>query len=122
MPTKLPSGLVIYNATPHDLHFWCGENGVITAPSDGVLMAVPVKTVYAQKDGYELVDIRYKASERDIKFIKHIKKNYPKALIVASTLCSKVYPDVVAPIIVKSPVAREQTVSSNRFSKEMQNG
>jgi hypothetical protein len=118
MPTKLPSGVVIYNCCPHPLSFWCGEeHGVIKVPSDGIINARPIVTVVKQKDGYALVTVTYTSTPSGESFLRIIRKSEPKALIVGSLIAAQAYPEeIVSPAPFRSSKSEDRLNRSDRFT------
>jgi hypothetical protein len=85
MPTKLPNGLLIFNATTHVLVFYDAAWGkAVLSESDGrVINAYAVITKV--KDGLSL--------------IASIRADYPDALIVGSIIAAQAYrEEVFAPV------------------------
>jgi hypothetical protein len=124
LPTKLPSGLIIYNVCAHDLHFWCGRgDGTITAPSDGVINSLPVIHKVSEHNGYILTSIDYARTVAGDLYIKRIREECPEALIIGSIITAQAYiGDVVAPVPLRS-VRRDSSSNlsirlnrSNRFA------
>ena len=100
MPTTLPNGLVIWNATPHDLHFWCRkELEIVTAPSDEVVNVKTWNDRVLETEKYELTKVSFYPTKEGRELIQRIKLEYPEALIVGSIIAADAYRgDVVASI------------------------
>lgn len=117
MPTKLPSGLVVYNVTPHPISFWCGVDGIVVARSDGVVSAKRLKEVLSSSDYYEVVKVTYDRTEGGKRLVEKLRKENPKALIVGSIIAAKAYDEIVAPLFIDTPTSKK-LVSSKQFCKE----
>lgn len=118
MPTKLPSGLLIYNVTPHDLHFWCGDRMVVSH-SDAIVNAHPILNRVGEGQHYVLHTHRFVSTvdgEAIIESIQEREKNLGREfLIVGSIIAAQAYPGlVVAPKPVRS--YRYQTHKGNRLN------
>lgn len=101
MPIQLPNGLVIYNATPHDLWFgYLGEP--ICCPSDGVINAQPTFEVAKRHPLYQYKTARFLPTPDGWEIIQTIDKKEKELgreyVIVGSVLAAQAYPGwVVAP-------------------------
>lgn len=117
MPTRLPNGLLIYNMTPHPLHFQT-DAGIVTAPSDGRVDAVPITKEVEGNKRYTLNNVRFVADKQTLEELRKIKEAEPDALIVGSMIAAKAYPSLV---VYSVPVLRSRgqtrlLVRSDRFS------
>lgn len=110
MPTQLPSGLVLYNSTPHDLCFWCkvgDEMKVVTAPSDFIINAKAVSKKVYTTGQYNLSTLTFMPIEEGWAKIRHVREVAPKAIIVGSTIAAQTYrEEVFAPVEYKWPKYR----------------
>lgn len=118
MPVRLGNGVVVYNATPHPLHFWVGGDKIITAESDVVINAHITSDVIEARNKYTLVELRYEPTDEGEWIIDSILEECPEALIVGSAVAAQAYPGrVVSPIPNKSLKHEGQRViRSNRFN------
>lgn len=140
MPLLLPSGVTLYNVTPHDLTLWYdyGDKGggLFTALSDGVVnVKSNRKTVYYGK-GYKLSSVTFLPTEEGDRVLKEIedkvRENGENAVIVGSVLAAQAYPEkVVSTIPVKGKERRKlsgqpRLVMAQRFNtfntQEIHNG
>lgn len=133
MPTQLPNGLLIYNVTPHDLHFWC-EGRMVVSHSDAVVNAYPIVNKVEEGKHYTLHTHRFVSlaeGEAILNDIQEKEKNLDREyLIVGSIIAAQAYPGVVvAPKPVRS--YRYQAHKGNRlnspndftvYQKERHNG
>ena len=120
MPVTLPSGLVIYNATPHPLNFAL-EDGkeVLTAPSDGVISADPYNQEVKRGKRYVLMTVEYGEMEEGRRMIEEIRQVHPEALIVGSVVAAQAYPgEIVSPRPYRSNRydKSNRLIQSNRFT------
>jgi hypothetical protein len=104
MPCTLPTGIVVYNMTPHPLRFWCGkESGIVEVPSDGIINAMPIVRTVKNNGAYRLSTICYDYTTDGMMLIEEIRKNNKDALIVGSIITAQAYPEeVVAPVPLRS--------------------
>lgn len=110
MPTRLPNGVLVFNLTPHDLDFPT-ENGMVVAPSDGMLDAVPVSTLVVDKGLYTINHVRFVGSDIGKQMIRDIRSTHPDALIIGSMIAARAYPkDVVYGV----PIAKGRDRKNNR--------
>ena len=103
MPTTLPNGLEIVNATAHPLIFWDEQwPAPVTVESEFVINASPSTRVLAIRSHpatHTLATICYKESDTGRQTLDMIKQLYPQAVIVGSIIAAQVYPEeVVAPL------------------------
>lgn len=131
MPTKLPSGVTVYNVTPHELNFWCGDEvGVVVSPPDEVVNALPISKTAYKDDNYTLVNMSFTWTKEGMSVIEKILSECPNAVIVGSVVAAQAYPEyVVATVKMNSSRLIKQDihlVRSDRFttfmSKEHYNG
>lgn len=140
MPLLLPSGVTIYNVTPHDLMLWYdfGDEGggLFTVPSDGVVNVQSRRQTVHHGKGYKLSRVTFVPTEAGDKLIEEIRKRISKgkenALIVGSVLAAQAYPEhIVSTIPVKGREIRKlsgqpRLVMAQRFNtfkqQETQNG
>lgn len=119
MPTCLHSGVRVYNLTPHDLHFEDRE-GIITAPSDGILNAEINYTVVEDYGTHKVARNSFEPTREGMLLIESILKRDSGALIVGSFAAAQAYPDYVVaivPIVTSRKDARiRRTCRSNRFT------
>lgn len=102
MPTTFPNGLVVYNATLHDLNFWF-EGGVVVAPPDQLINAHMMSRTVEHTPEYNLVEVTYTQTEEGRETIRSIRERDPKALIVGSVIAANAYPgEIVSPIPVNA--------------------
>ena|SRR5687768_10157837 len=126
MPTRLPTGVLVVNLTPHDLLFGVG-NAVIVAPSDGVLNALPVNEMVYETTGYQLTNLSFRPMREGIAYIKRLREQYPDALLVGSNIAAQTYrEEIVAPVPMLKGQAfqRKRLVRPDLFTtykKEMNN-
>jgi|SRR6478736_86251 len=102
MPTRLPTGLLVFNSTKHDLYFWIEGADVFTVPFDRAINARCSYSIVRSEPLYRLNAI----SERGTRFgwdtIKEIKEAYPGIVIVGSLAAAKAYPgQIFAPLTLK---------------------
>ena len=113
MPTQLPSGLLIWNATPHPLYLAI-RDGVVVAPTDEVINCQPINKTVFDNDIYQLTEVEFRESEDGREVLNGIKRTEPRCLIVGSILAAKAYPgEVVAPIPAQA-VNRSQKRSGDK--------
>lgn len=102
MPVKLPNGLLIYNATAHDLAFQCKDE-IVIVEQDGIINAKIEGSVLESHLNYDLLVNRYLPLPSGLAAIDTIRHNFPNALIVGSQIAAQAYPgEIVYPL----PIAR----------------
>jgi len=123
MPTTLPNGVVIFNATPHPLNFWDQiEKEVTIAEPDIIINTRPVETVVERRGGVEFVTVSYLPEDNGLDLVRFVRAEHPDVLIVGSVLAAMAYPgEVVASIPLKGgDRLRSKTMSrkvcSDRFT------
>lgn len=126
-PTKLPSGLCIFNATPHPLYFLCEDGRVVTAESDGVINAIPSTKTVKETRQYTLNTVAFHESVSGRELIDKWKEIAPKALIVGSIVAAQAFPgEVVAPVPAQSGRGKHErskrTVRADRFTTFKESG
>lgn len=131
MPTLLPNGTLVFNVTPHDLHFGFGEGDaleIVTAPSDGTLNARPKSNEVLRNSRYSLVTVDFAPVPGGLELIKRIRSQSADALIVGSIIAAQAYPgEVVATVPLRGGRLRKDwIVRADRFTtfqttKEMVN-
>lgn len=116
MPTRLPSGTVIFNATPHPLNFYdLKEEKVTLARPDAVINTRPVEQVEGEWNEVTFVKVTYSPEEKGLKLIDNIRLEYPDIIIVGSVLAAMAYPgEVVASIPLKGSSDRLRSKTSSR--------
>jgi hypothetical protein len=119
MPTRLPSGLLIYNATKHDMLFWVEGTGIVNVPYDYAISARPVYREVASRGVYNLLSIKNQPTDNGWRLIKKIRKEYPDAIIVGSAIAAISYPgEVYAAVKLRSSPeygTHEQLFSASSF-------
>lgn len=101
MPVTLPSGLEIYNATPHELIFFSydWEPQEVEVPSDDVISTDSRTVTVGFDKGVELVRTIFTPRVSGVYLLDRIKENYPNALVVGSHVAAQTYVgQVVAPL------------------------
>jgi hypothetical protein len=118
MPTKLPNGVLIFNATSHDLWFLVNGNEVLVKPDNLIHAGILYSEVVVTKE-YQLVEGRINQLLSGKETIKWVREHHPDALIVGSTIAAQAYPeDVVAPVpIQRSREERSRVQSSKRINR-----
>lgn len=121
MPTRLPNGVLIFNATTHDLFF--DVNGVeVTVKQDGVLHAGIIYTVEKRTEHYEIVSgQRFTQLLTGKEMIRKAREQHPEVLIVGSAIAAQAYPgEVVACVPVQRRHDRgavnKRIMRSDRFT------
>lgn len=132
MATRLPSGLKVWNATPHPLFFLCEGGEVVAIESHGIINAVPVTKEVKNAGIYTLNTVRFVASSESLNLLVLFQEEEPDALVVGSIIAAQAYPgEVVAPIPVQrgrleKALQDKRLMRSDRFtvfqSKENNNG
>lgn len=120
MPTELPNGIAIFNATPHNLNFWNPKTRDVTvAKSDMTINTRPVETVQEKWNGAEFVTVEYYPDDNGLDLIKFIREEYPGVLIVGSVLSAMAYPgEVVASIPLKGGDRLRSKTNSRRVCSD----
>jgi hypothetical protein len=116
MPTSLPNGITIFNATPHKLNFYDPITEEVTvAKPDITINTKPVETVVKHWQGAKFVTVAYKPERNGGSLIKNILKSNPEMVIVGSVLAAMAYPgEVVASIPLKGGDRLKSKTSSRR--------
>lgn len=123
MPTRLPSGLLIFNATPHELRFFCGDK-IVNAPSDEVINALVVSSEVARLQHYKLLTMQYHPSEGGKGIIRRVRQEFPTALIVGSVIAAHAYPGEVVACKLEAPsryLNKTRLVKSDQFIVHQEN-
>lgn len=108
MPTQLPSGLLIYNATAHDIAFLCGEE-IVIAEQDGILNAKIVAKTVEEYLSHSLSVNTFEPLPSGLALIDTIRHQWPDILIIGSQIAAQAYPgEVVYPL----PISRGRVDSS----------
>jgi glycerol-3-phosphate dehydrogenase len=94
MPTLLPNGVRVVNLTPHELRFTF-EDGVVVAPSDGVLNALPVNQTVETNQAYSLTEVVFEPMGEGWQLIRRMQQKHPNALLVGSSIAAQAYRGVV---------------------------
>lgn len=120
MPTRLTNGTLIVNVTPHPLHFWCEDQGVVvTAPSDAIVNAYPrTKVVQIEKD-YHFVRVEFVEREVGRKILNRLKLAHPEAVIVGSIIAAQAYRGEIVSSIPYKPTRfdkDQKLVKYDRFT------
>lgn len=121
MPTRLPNGTLIWNVTPHELHFVHeqGEEGmVVIVPSDGTLNARPKTQEVLKNSRYTLVTVEYDRVGGGLDLLRRIRSQSPDGLVVGSIIAAQAYAgDVVAPIPYRGGrYSKDKLVRCDRFT------
>jgi hypothetical protein len=121
MPTTLATGVVVWNATPHEMHFYCGDGVVVSAPSDTIINATPVTRRVEEHPTYHIVELHFQPLPLGEQIIREIREETPDALIVGSIIAAQAYPgEVVASVPLQSQRYRKEyaqrLVRSDRFT------
>jgi hypothetical protein len=103
MPTRLPNGLLIFNATTHVLIFhdaqWKHPNWKIVESDGRVINAYANVTKVKEVNGVEFVTTFFSPVPDGLNIIQSVREEYPDALIVGSVIAAQAYPEeVVAPV------------------------
>lgn len=115
MPTKLPSGLTIYNATAHTLVFFDEDwKEPVEVKSDKLLDLRIQTDVKVRADQYNLVEVEYMATTTGLNQLAWIKENYPDALIVASNVAARTYG---RPVVCPIPHPKSERWSSKKLNR-----
>ena len=120
MPTQLPNGLEIFNATPHDLNFWDTVTKEVTvAPSDVVINTRPQEAIVDIWNEIEFVAVEYYPEDSGLDLVRFIKAEHPDVLIVGSVLAAMAYPeDVVASIPLRGGDRLKSRTTSRRVCSD----
>lgn len=121
-PTKLPNGVLVFNATPHPLYFLCDEDAVVVVPSDKVVNAIPITETVLEHEKYTLNTVTFTYSMEGKATIREFKEREPEGLVVGSIIAAQAFPEeVVAPIPTRSDRVGKRSsdmrlVRSDRFT------
>lgn len=118
MPTKLPNGLLIYNATAHDLVFLCGEE-IVLAERDGIINAKIEGSVVEEHLAYSILVNRYLPLQSGLLAIESIRKAYGEVLIVGSQIAAQAYPgEIVYPLPITKQRGENKLINkSDRLNR-----
>lgn len=133
MPTTLPNGIEIVNATPHVLVFWSPDwKEEVRVESDTIINARPLTRFHSRaRDNENVVfsSVQYVEKEQGREILDDLRKEHPNAIIVGSILAAQAYPEeVCAPVpYVQKTRDRKGEQKLNPylftiFSKENENG
>lgn len=125
---RLPNGLMVVNATPHPLYFWCSGE-VVTVSTDEVINVLPWTTEIENTGIYTLNTVTFLPTPEGRKTLDNLKILVPDALVVGSILAAQAYPEEVVASVpaVSDRVTKKEArlVRSDRFTifqKESNNG
>jgi hypothetical protein len=120
MPTELPNGISVFNATPHPLNFYDVKTKEVTvAESDIILNTRPIETLQERWKGVEFVSVEYRPEDNGLDLLRFIHREHPESLIVGSVLAAMAYPgEVVASIPLKGGDRLKSNTSSRRVCSD----
>lgn len=120
MPVKLPNGVEVFNATPHELvffhDFWVKP---VVVESEAVINAQSRNEEVGRGRGYVLVNMKFVEREEGRDLIERVKELYPNCLIIGSMIAAQAYAgDVVCTLPYHSDrmAKSERYVKANRFT------
>lgn len=120
MPTRLPNGVEVFNATAHELVFF-HDNWIkpVTVQSEKPIYAQSQSHEVGRGKGYVLVNMNFVEKEEERELIERIKQQYPGVVIIGSAIAALAYPgDIVCTLPYRADrmVKNERYVKANRFT------